>query len=81
MAKTYKLVLSGSGTRYSCFIGAIKRLFEEGIEIDEVCGTSGGGIIAAGLGWKYDKDNPLDSIEFLEEIAFELMPGGLLDPH
>jgi len=81
MPKTYKLVLSGSGTRYPCFIGAIKRLLEEGIEIDEVCGTSGGGIIAAGLGWKYDKENPLDSIAFLEKMALDLMPGSLLDPH
>lgn len=81
MPKTYKLVLSGSGTRYPCFIGAIKRLLEEGIQIDEVCGTSGGGIIAAGLGWKYNKDNPLETIKFLEELALNILPGQLLDPH
>lgn len=81
MPKTYKLVLSGSGTRYPCFIGAVKRLLEEGIEIDEVCGTSGGGIIAAGLGWKYDKNNPLSTIQFLEELALNVLPGQLLDPH
>lgn len=81
MSKAYKLVLSGSGTRYPCFIGAIKRLIEEGIEIEEVCGTSGGAIVSAGLGWKYDKENPLDSIKFLEEFALNLYPAELLDPH
>ena len=81
MSKSYKLVLSGSGTRYPCFIGAVKRLLEEGLEIEEVCGTSGGGIIAAGLGWKYDKENPLDSIKFLEDMALSLLPSDLLDPH
>ena len=49
MSKKIKLVMSGSGTRYPCFVGAILRLVEEGYEITEVCGTSGGAIVAAGL--------------------------------
>lgn len=80
MPKTYKLVLSGSGTRYPCFIGAIKRLLEEGIQIDEVCGTSGGGIIGAGLSWTYDKNDPLKTTKELEDLALEFLPGPLLDP-
>jgi NTE family protein len=48
-----KLVLSGSGTRFPAFVGAIKRLREEGYYVSEVTGTSGGAIIAAGLGSGY----------------------------
>lgn len=44
-----KLVLSGSGTRFPVFVGAIKRLEEAGYEIEEVIGTSGGSIIAAAI--------------------------------
>jgi len=47
MSKKIKLVISGSGTRFPMFVGAIKRLHEEGYEITHVCGTSGGAIIAA----------------------------------
>lgn len=44
-----KLVLSGSGTKFPVFAGALKRLEEEGLEVEEVIGTSGGSVIAAGL--------------------------------
>lgn len=53
MSKKIKLVLSGSGTRYPVHVGAILRLAEEGYEIAEVCGTSGGAIVAAGLASGY----------------------------
>lgn len=48
--KTVKLVLSGSGTKYPVFVGAIKALVEDGYKFSEVCGTSGGSLIAACIG-------------------------------
>lgn len=47
--KKIKLVISGSGTKLPVFAGAIKRLEQEGYEIEEVVGTSGGSIIAAAV--------------------------------
>jgi NTE family protein len=44
-----KLVLSGSGTKFPIFAGALKRLEEAGYIIEEIIGTSGGAIIAAAL--------------------------------
>lgn len=44
-----KLVLSGSGTRFPVFAGALKRLEQEGCIVDQVIGTSGGSIIASGI--------------------------------
>lgn len=76
MSKKYKLVLSGSGTKFPVFIGALKRLEEEGIEFEEACGTSGGAIIAAGLasGYKASSD--------LINLSKDFMPrlNKLLDP-
>jgi len=43
------LVLSGSGTRFPIFIGALKAFEEKNITIKRVAGTSGGGIVAAFL--------------------------------
>lgn len=54
MGKKIKVVLSGSGTRYPTHLGGIIRLLEEGYEIEEICGTSGGAIIAAGIAAGYD---------------------------
>lgn len=51
--KKIKLVLSGSGTRFPIYAGAIRRLEEEGVEIEAVVGTSGGSIIAAAIGSGY----------------------------
>lgn len=45
--KKIKLVLSGSGTKYPVFVGAVHALVERGYQFTEVCGTSGGSIIAA----------------------------------
>ena len=59
MAKRIKLVLSGSGTLYPVFVGAILRLAEAGYEIAEVCGTSGGALIAAALASGYKPNEEL----------------------
>lgn len=48
-----KLVLSGSGCLYPVHAGAILRLAEAGYIFEEVCGTSGGSIIAAALASGY----------------------------
>jgi len=81
MTKKIKLVLSGSGTRYPVFAGAIKRLIEEKYEITEVCGTSGGAIVAAALGAKYSHSRPESSINGLMKLLNESLPGPFLDPH
>lgn len=62
-----KLVLSGSGTRFPVFIGAIKRLLEEGYEIEEVCGTSGGAIISAGFALGM-------SVDELTKLCLDILP-------
>lgn len=49
MTKKIKLVLSGSGTLYPVHIGAVLKLAELGYEISEICGTSGGAIVAAAI--------------------------------
>lgn len=77
--KKVKLVLSGSGTRYPCFIGAIKRLLDEGYEIEEVCGTSGGAIVAAGFATHYDPEKPDEIVKLMTEMAVKLLPGPLMD--
>lgn len=53
MAKKIKVVLSGSGTRYPVHVGGLIRLVEEGYEVEEICGTSGGAIVAAGIASGY----------------------------
>lgn len=65
--KNIKLVLSGSGTKFPVFAGAIKRLEEEGYKITEVIGTSGGSIIAAALA------SGMDSTEIIK-LCKEIMP-------
>jgi predicted acylesterase/phospholipase RssA len=67
MDKKIKLVLSGSGTRYPVHVGGIIRLQEEGYEIVEVCGTSGGAIIAAGIASGYNPSDPR-CIELIKTI-------------
>lgn len=46
--KDIDLVLSSSGVRAPCFIGAIEALQERGYNIRRIAGSSGGAIIAAG---------------------------------
>jgi len=57
--KKIKLVLSGSGMLYPLHVGGILRLAEAGYEIVEVCGTSGGALVAAALGTGYKPNSEL----------------------
>ena len=88
LRKRFKLVLSGSGTKYPVFVGALKRLCEhieqlrkQGIDagIDEVCGTSGGAVIAAGLATHYNEKDLKVTMKALEELVLNTLPGPLLD--
>lgn len=81
MPKDVSLVLSGSGTRYPVFIGALRRLTEAGFRFKRVCGTSGGAIVAAGLAAWYDRRDPMAAIERLEHLGRELRPQSFLDPN
>lgn len=69
------LVLSGGGARAFAHVGAVDALRRAGVPIDSVCGTSMGGIVAAGLaaGWDGEEldrrmraafvaTNPLDDV-------------------
>lgn len=58
MSKVIKLVLSGSGALYPVHVGAIMCLAEHGYTFSEVCGTSGGALVAAALasGYKPNKE-------------------------
>jgi NTE family protein len=47
--KKIDLVLSSSGVRAPCFIGAIAALQDKGYTIERIAGSSGGAIIAAGF--------------------------------
>lgn len=73
--KKIKLVLSGSGTLYPVHVGAVKCLIENGYEIEELCGVSGGAIVAAGLASGYD-------IKTLIKLVKKTLPGknNLIDP-
>jgi NTE family protein len=51
------LVLSGSGTRFPVFIGALKALEEKNVDIVRVAGTSGGALIAACIACKIKADD------------------------
>lgn len=64
--KKIKIVLSGSGTRYPVHLGGLLRLAEEDIEISEICGTSGGAIIAAAIASGYPVHS--DSVALLKEL-------------
>jgi len=49
--KEVDLVLSGSGTRYPVYIGAVRALLENGYQIKRVAGVSGGGLVACALSY------------------------------
>jgi len=59
MTKKIKLVLSGSGTLYPVHVGAVIKLAELGYEVEEVCGTSGGAIVAAAIATGYKLNDEL----------------------
>ncbi len=47
MNKPIRVALSGSGFRLPAHIGALEAILEAGYDIVEICGTSGGSIVAA----------------------------------
>lgn len=57
------LVLSGGGARGIAHLGVIKALYEQGITIDRIAGTSAGAIVGALLGHGYTPDEILKIIE------------------
>lgn len=59
ISKKIKLVLSGSGCLYPVHVGAILRLAEAGYIFEQVCGTSGGSIVAAALATGYPPNHEL----------------------
>ena len=69
--KKRKLVLSGSAMKYPAFVGAIKRLEEEGIDIVAIGGSSGGGLIAHAYASGYTTYNPYS----LEQLVLDTLPG------
>ncbi len=83
------IVLSGGGARAYAHIGAVRAMREKGVHIDFTCGTSMGGIIAAGvaLGWSDDEmdyrvkkafvhSNPLSDLRF---PVVSLTGGGVVE--
>lgn len=60
--KNIKLVLSGSGTLYPVHCGAIAKLHELDCNITEICGTSGGAIVAAAIASGYTKKEELQRL-------------------
>lgn len=78
MSKKVKVVLSGSGTRYPCFVGALRRLGEEDYIFEAIGGTSGGALIASWVASHYD---PSDGEFFmrLAKMAIDTRPGPLMD--
>jgi len=63
--KSIKLELSGPGTLYPTHVGAILCLTEAGYEIKEVCGSSGGAIVAAALATGYASNSEL--VKFIKK--------------
>ena len=49
--KEIDLVLSGSGTRYPVYVGAVRALLENGYQIKRLAGVSGGGLVACALSY------------------------------
>jgi len=62
------LVLSGSGTRFPIFLGALKAFEENNVVIKRVAGTSGGGLIAACIALNIKPD---DLFEMVLKTNFE----------
>lgn len=75
-----KLVLSGSGTKFPVFAGAIKRLEEEGIEFDAVIGTSGGSIIATAVASGYTGTGLIDLCKEIVPRLSSLVDFSILRP-
>lgn len=65
MNKDIKLVLSGGGDHYALHVGAVLKLTELGYNITELCGASGGALIAAALGTGYP---PNELVSLIKKI-------------
>jgi predicted acylesterase/phospholipase RssA len=76
MAKKIKLVMSGSGTKFPVFIGALRRLEEAGYEVEAVAGTSGGALVAAGMASGHLTSKKMESLvrELLPQIPKLIKP-------
>lgn len=72
------LVLSGSGMKLFAFLGALRALVEAGYSFLGVTGTSGGAVVAGGLGKHWDPSDPIGSIERLIEEARTINPAKVL---
>lgn len=75
-----KLVLSGSGTKFPVFAGAIKRLEEEGIEFEAVIGTSGGSIMATAVASGYTGQGMIDLCKQIIPKLSSLVDFSLIRP-
>lgn len=75
VVRPIKVVMSGSGLLYFLYAGALRRLYEDGYRIEEVCGVSGGAVVAGLIASGY---KPGDG---LENALLSSLPGenGLLD--
>lgn len=74
--KRVNLSLAGSGQLYVGYVGVLWCLVDKGIEIVEISGTSGGAVIAAGIGSGYKPGASM------VQLACETLPyrNGLFDP-
>lgn len=63
-----KIVMSGSGTRLACFVGALTALSESGVKPSGYAGTSGGALIAAACACIAENPN------ILQDLLQRLMP-------
>lgn len=63
--KSVGLVLGGGGARAYAHLGVIKALFEQGIPIDFVGGTSAGASVAAGVALGWDIDTSIANAKYL----------------
>lgn len=57
MSNKIRIVLSGSGTLYPAHAGALQALEDLGFEFEEICGVSGGSIIAGAIAYGYKAED------------------------
>jgi NTE family protein len=68
--KDLTLVLSGSGTKFYAFLGAIRELVRAGYSFNAFRGTSGGAIVAAAMAFYYD--GTVASVEKAIDLAVNI---------
>jgi predicted acylesterase/phospholipase RssA len=79
MIRPTSYVLSGSGTKFFVFIGALRVLFAAGRLPKRIMGTSGGGLVALYVAAHYNHRAPLEVIDALEDFARGFEIDKLLD--